>query len=148
MEVVIVLLVVSALLAACIPAYLEHAEQLRLVEVQRDMGVMELRIQRYYADRGEYPPDLDTIDMGGEEDPWGKPYQYRNVSTREGNGILREKQGGTPVNRDYDLYSMGPNGESQNQLLALASQDDIVRAEGGEFIGFSAEYCSQPGVRC
>jgi hypothetical protein len=40
-----------------------------------------------------------------------------------------------PLNSDYDLYSMGPDGQSQTPLTAKASRDDIIRANNGGFIG-------------
>lgn len=40
-----------------------------------------------------------------------------------------------PLNSDYDLYSKGPDGASVAPLTAKASQDDILRASNGRFIG-------------
>jgi general secretion pathway protein G len=40
-----------------------------------------------------------------------------------------------PVNSDFDLYSMGPDGQSKPPFTAAASRDDIVRASNGGFIG-------------
>ena len=45
-----------------------------------------------------------------------------------------------PVNSDYDLYSKGKDGKSQTPFTAKASQDDIVRANDGSFLGLVSDY--------
>ena len=45
-----------------------------------------------------------------------------------------------PLNSDFDLYSMGPDGESQPALTAKASWDDIIRASDGGFVGRASRY--------
>jgi general secretion pathway protein G len=45
-----------------------------------------------------------------------------------------------PLNSDFDLYSMGKDGLSQAPITARASQDDIIRASDGGFIGLAAQF--------
>jgi general secretion pathway protein G len=45
-----------------------------------------------------------------------------------------------PINSDYDLYSMGPDGQSVAPLTAAPSQDDIVRASNGAYFGLAADF--------
>lgn len=45
-----------------------------------------------------------------------------------------------PINSDYDLYSMGKDGESVEPLTARKSHDDIIRANDGSFVGLAAEF--------
>jgi len=45
-----------------------------------------------------------------------------------------------PINTDFDLYSMGPDGRSAPPLTAKHSRDDIVRANDGAFIGLASDY--------
>ena len=45
-----------------------------------------------------------------------------------------------PLNTDYDLYSMGKDGESTAPLTARQSRDDIIRADNGGFIGLASEF--------
>jgi general secretion pathway protein G len=40
-----------------------------------------------------------------------------------------------PINSDYDLYSMGPDGESKRNLNTPVSRDDVIRARDGAYIG-------------
>jgi general secretion pathway protein G len=44
------------------------------------------------------------------------------------------------VSTDFDLYSMGKDGKSVAPFTAQASQDDVVRANDGAFVGLVANY--------
>lgn len=77
-----------------------------------------------------------------ELDPWGNPYQYLNIANG-GNrirGRVRKDRNLVPLNTDFDIYSMGPDGESRPPLTARHSWDDIVRASNGSFIGIASDY--------
>jgi general secretion pathway protein G len=45
-----------------------------------------------------------------------------------------------PINSDYDLYSMGPDGESVEPLTAAKSHDDIIRASNGAYVGVAENF--------
>jgi general secretion pathway protein G len=45
-----------------------------------------------------------------------------------------------PLNSTFDLYSKGRDGQSQPPLTATASQDDIVRATDGNYVGLASRY--------
>jgi general secretion pathway protein G len=50
-------------------------------------------------------------------------------------GTLRKDRNLVPINSDYDLYSLGPDGETRPPLTAGPSRDDIARAADGSFVG-------------
>jgi general secretion pathway protein G len=43
-------------------------------------------------------------------------------------------------NSDFDLHSMGPDGQNKPPFTAKPSQDDIVRAGDGGYFGKASEY--------
>ncbi len=45
-----------------------------------------------------------------------------------------------PLNTDYDLYSVGKDGNSRPPLSAPDSADDVIRANDGAYIGLAANY--------
>lgn len=45
-----------------------------------------------------------------------------------------------PINSDYDLYSVGPDGESAAPLTAAKSRDDIIRASDGAYVGVAVNF--------
>jgi len=77
-------------------------------------------------------------------DPWKNPYQYLDLSSLNVNkklmGQVRKDKNLVPINSDYDLYSMGKDGQSQAPLTAANSRDDVVRANNGRFVGLASDY--------
>ena len=45
-----------------------------------------------------------------------------------------------PINADFDLYSKGRDGKSQQPLTAKDSLDDIVRGNDGGYYGLASKY--------
>jgi len=89
---------------------------------------------------GQLPDDLAQIGYGSLLDPWGNPYQYLNHSTMKGNGKARKDRFLVPLNDDYDLYSMGQDGVSVSPITAKPSQDDILRASDGSYLGLASQF--------
>ena len=105
------------------------------------IGIGDKLLDRYELDNDmTLPSTLADIGRAGMSDPWGNPYEYRNIGTSTGNGQLRKDHNLVPINSDYDLYSKGPDGSSVSPLQAAPSRDDIVRGRDGTFIGVATEY--------
>lgn len=77
---------------------------------------------------------------GNKLDPWGHPYQYLDITKQKGKGKVRRDKSLNPINSDYDLYSMGKDGQSSYPITAKASLDDIIRARNGQFVGLASTY--------
>lgn len=45
-----------------------------------------------------------------------------------------------PINSDFDLYSMGPDGRTKATLSAPVSRDDVIRAEDGAYYGLAEKF--------
>jgi general secretion pathway protein G len=88
------------------------------------------------------PDSLAVLGYGNLLDPWGHPYQYLKIAGGDvnGKGKLRRDRFLNPLNTDYDLYSLGPDGDSKTNLNAKESRDDIVRANSGAFIGVASDF--------
>jgi general secretion pathway protein G len=50
-------------------------------------------------------------------------------------GQARKSRFLVPINSDFDLFSPGPDGDWVGPLTAQKSQDDIIRANNGDFVG-------------
>ena len=139
MEIMLGLAILGVTLAIAIPSYQRYLEKTRIAEVISDMRSMEIVIQAYNLDYGEYPPNLAAVGLDGTLDPWDNPYGY--LRDPYGNRNRSRKDGRlNPINDDFDLYSMGPDGQSRPPLNAAASRDDIVRANNGNYMGLAADY--------
>jgi general secretion pathway protein G len=81
------------------------------------------------------PRRLTDIKDADLVDPYGRPYQYQNFSHTAEKDRRRKDRFLVPLNEDYDLYSMGRDGQSEPPITAPKSHDDIVRANDGMYIG-------------
>lgn len=63
-----------------------------------------------------------------------------DVSGPGGKGKARKDHKLNPINSDFDLYSLGPDGVSKTQLTQKDSLDDIVRARDGGYVGLASEF--------
>jgi general secretion pathway protein G len=139
-ELLLVAAILGVVAAFAIPGYGQYKEQVKITQAKTDIVIIESAIERYYADHLAFPDTLAQAGLGGMLDPWGNPYQYLNITTAKGKGQVRKDLNLVPINSDYDLYSMGKDGESQSPLTAKASRDDIIRANNGKFVGLAADY--------
>ena len=57
-----------------------------------------------------------------------------------GIGGARKDRSMVPINSDFDLYSMGKDGQSVGPLTAQKSHDDVIRANDGGFYGLAANF--------
>ena len=140
-EIVIVLAIIGILSAVSARLYDNYLHRVAVAQAKTDILAITVEITRYqWANNEELPDGLDAIGKAGLLDPWGNPYQYLNMTGVKGQGKFRKNKNLVPINSDYDLYSKGPDGESQGPLTAKASRDDIVRANNGRFIGVASDY--------
>lgn len=130
---------VAVLLALAVPVYQGYRDRARVLQAASDIAAMSTDLQRYALDRRVLPPSLEEIGAGGRLDPWGRPYQYYNVEAN-GRGGARKDRRLNPLNTDFDLYSMGKDGKTKPQISQLDSEDDIIRASNGRYIGKAADY--------
>ncbi len=55
-------------------------------------------------------------------------------------GQARKDRFLVPINSDFDLYSMGKDGDSVGPLTAQKSHDDVIRANDGGFYGLASNF--------
>lgn len=132
-----IIMTVSAIAVPNLQAALDDA---RLARAVADIRTLETEIEQYQIINGQLPNSLADIGRDTLLDPWGNPYQYLNFATVKGKGKMRKDRFLVPINSDYDLYSMGKDGESVPPLTAKQSQDDIIRANDGSYLGLASEY--------
>lgn len=140
LELMFALGITAILAAVAVPAYRTYIERTRTATAIADIGEMHLRIQRFIVNAGDPPPDLLAIGVADKRDPWGNAYVYLSFDGLSGIGQMRKDRNLVPVNSQYDLYSMGPDGRSVPPFTARHSRDDIVLANDGGYIGLAADY--------
>ncbi len=138
----VVLSLMGTLVAIGVPTYSNYVDRANNATAATDIRSLEQFITRYEVNEGELPDFLTDASAGGRTDPWGNPYQYLRIDGAglKGKGAVRKDKKLNPINSDYDLYSMGKDGNSKKPLTAKASHDDIVRAANGAFVGLAINY--------
>ena len=144
-ELLLVLAVVGILAALGGAGFQEIIENRKNDQAIADLHRIQVEITRFYTPNNVYPGTLDQIDMD-LEDPWGNPYVYNNLENGPKDGAgkpmgpHRKDKNLNPLNTDYDLYSLGRNGDSKAQITFKTSLDDIIRARNGAYIGLAEDY--------
>jgi general secretion pathway protein G len=136
----IVVAIIGVLAAIAMPNYISYVERARHVKSLSELRQIDREANMFFISNNSYPLNLAQIGYGNLRDPWGNLYRYLNHATVQGNGQLRKNRQENPINFDYDLYSMGPDGRSKLPFTAPVSFDDIVRAGNGTYFGRVSDY--------
>jgi general secretion pathway protein G len=146
-EVLLIVAIIGTLLALTIPSYTNLLEKSRTNQAITDIVKISRELDDFLTDNGSLPETLEELIQNTRPfnltDPWGNPYEYLIILGKkksEIQGKWRKDRFMVPINSDYDLYSMGKDGESTAPLTARASWDDIVRACDGDYIGLAHKY--------
>lgn len=124
--------------SVAIPAFTGYIQRARVARAVSDIGTLSLNLYRWQLNTRTWPATLAEAGLGGV-DPWGRPYLYLRVQGAN-QGQLRKDRNLVPINTDFDLYSLGADGQSSSPLTAQQSRDDVVRANNGTFIGLAINY--------
>ena len=136
-ELVIVMAIVGIVGSLAMSFYTDYSSTAKTAKTISDLRTMSFAISGYYRSHHHYPPSLAAI--GAQlQDQWGRNYIYYDIA--DGGTQTRKDKNLTPINTDFDLYSMGPDGLTSLPLTAKASKDDIVRANNGNYFGPASEY--------
>jgi general secretion pathway protein G len=140
LELMIVIAIIGTLSAIAVPNYIRYRQLAFDLKAILEIKQIEKEITLFQIDTGGLPDSLADIGLDTLRDSWGNPYQYLNFETVKGKGKMRKDHSMVPVNTDYDLYSLGPDGKSSSPFTAKSSRDDIVRANNGQYIGSVSNY--------
>ena len=155
-ELIIGMCIVLTLAAIAVPLYADYIYEAKVARAVVEIRLLEKEILIFEMEAGRYPgwPDdmLETMQEIGRDnflDPWGTPYQYRNLALsgkedHKPKGCIKDKSD-NPLNWDFDLYSVGPDREvpkptANKQISNSPRDDDIVRAKNGRYVGESAKF--------
>ncbi len=150
LELLIVVAIMLTIAAMGIPAFGDAINSAYVAQAIGDIRTLQTEITRFAVVMGKLPDSLDELGVSDIVDPWGYPYAYLSFAnaakdqhwggSEEGEGKPRKDRFLVPINTTYDLYSIGKDGETDEDLLADKSQDDVVRANDGSFVGLASHY--------
>jgi general secretion pathway protein G len=135
-ELITVVVILGILAGLAFPPLRAALDQAKVARAIGDIKAIQVDIMAIEVGEQPLPADLGEVGRGGVLDPWGNPYVYYPFPPGNGNpGGARKDRFLVPVNSTFDLYSMGPDGVSSPPFTAGPSQDDIVRANDGGYVG-------------
>jgi general secretion pathway protein G len=138
-ELMIVMAIIGVLAVIAIPNYLAYRDKATMVRAISDIKNIEKKVMEYMQENNALPLTLADVGLSGLKDPWRIPYEYWPI-TGDKKQKVRKDRNTHPINTDFDLYSKGKDGDTNFPLTAHASQDDIIRANNGAYIGLASKY--------
>jgi general secretion pathway protein G len=142
-ELMFTVAIVATVAAIGVPTYNGYIDKARNATAMVDIQDMSLRIARFRAERGTLPATLAAAGIATPLDPWGNAYQYvviEGLSKHDRDAKCRWNKFEKPLNDDFDLYSIGKDGKTKPKITHKNSHDDIIRANGGRYVGLASEY--------
>jgi general secretion pathway protein G len=136
-EMIVVSVVMGTLAALAVPRTHEALFKAQVARAIGDIRAIEIEVNDFWGERERLPTSLTEIGRQATLDPWGRPYVYLVIT---GPGGARKDRFLVPLNSDFDLYSLGEDGRSSAPLSAAASQDDVLRANDGGYLGLARDY--------
>jgi len=134
----VVVAIVGVLASLAIPSFQAFTKIVQFVSCKTEIRLFEREISSYLMEKGELPDTLSDIGRENEEDPWGNTYEYIKISLHPGDE--RTDIFAVALNDDYDLYSKGPDGLSNQSTTHASSLDDVIRGGNGHVVDTGAEF--------
>lgn len=140
-ELITVVVIVGILAGLAFPPLRAAVDQAKVARAIGDIKTLQVELMAIETSEQPLPDNLNAIGRGGLLDPWNRPYVYFKFPPGNGNpGGARKDRFLVPVNSTFDLYSLGPDGASAPPFSASGSQDDIVRANDGGYVGLARKF--------
>jgi len=141
-ELLITLAVAALLYAIAAPAYRSYVVKTQNSQAIVDISSLSAMIERYRSNNGDdLPGTLADLGVTLPKDPWGHSYVYTPLEGIKANpGNARWDKNLKPINIDFDLYSDGADGQTKRKITQSESLDDIIRANGGAYVGVAGDY--------
>ena len=137
-EVMIAVAIIGVLAALSTTNYQIYIERVRVARAVVEMKGLSLHLQTIVINGGQLPASLAAARLG-QNDPWGRPYRYLRLN-KPPQFSARKDQFLVPLNTDFDLYSVGADGQTRPPITHPLSLDDVVRGANGAFIGLARNY--------
>ena len=130
--------IIAALATIAIPRVQDSYDRAKIARAIGDIRAIQTDLDA----QDTLPDNLAAVGRSGVLDPWGNAYQYLKFPSKaHGHPAgARKDRFLVPINSEYDLYSMGIDGNTTAALTAKAGRDDIIRANDGGYIGLASKF--------
>ena len=121
----LVVIIIGVLAAMVVPRLAGRSEQAKVARAKADIASIGLALDLYELDAGRYPDALAALiakeppsDLSEEgKAKWNGPYLKKGLP-KDAWGRLYVYKKESAHNQDYDLYSLGPDGQAGNDDVA------------------------------
>ena len=111
-ELLLVLVILAILAAVVVPKFTGRTEQARQSAAKSDIASLKLALNTFETDIGRFPTSeeglMALVEKPGDLQGWKKPYIEKLPKDPWGHDYIYRAPGSN--NRDFDLFSMGPDG--------------------------------------
>jgi general secretion pathway protein G len=133
-ELLLTIAILGILSAIAVPIWTGYMDDSRNATAKADIANITSQIERFKALNNGTPPNtLGAAGIVPPLDPWGRAYIYVYPP------VYWDKHD-KPLNKDYDILSIGKDGLTNVHLWHSDAFDDIIRCNSGAFIGLASEY--------
>src|SRR5262249_39274678 len=140
LELMVGIMALGVLAAIAVPAYNSQVQKAKVAAATSDILKISAAINHYASINGVLPASLAAVAMDTMLDPWGRPYAYLSFPGWHGNGKMRRAGTLVPITTKHALSRVGADGISVPPLTARPSQDDVVMAKDGNYVGLASNY--------
>ena len=123
-ELMLVIIIIGVLAAMVVPRLTGRTEQAKIARSKSDIAAIEVALDLYEFDTGKFASSLESLvgreppaDFSGEASQWNGPYLKK--------GLPKDPWGRTYVynrdsqhNQDYDIFSLGQDGQLGNDDIS------------------------------
>jgi general secretion pathway protein G len=138
-ELMVVIVLIGILVAIAMPYYGDWRNRVKTAQATSDIIGNEAVVETYVAVNKALPNSWADMPQARTVDPWGQPYVYYNIQAN-GKGGARKDHALNPLNTDYDMYSVGADGQTKSQITQKDSVDDVIRASDGGYVGLASGF--------
>jgi len=140
-ELMVVIAIIAIIAAIAIPNYQSFIQKGKEAEAMGMVRSIEGDVEAFFA-KNNYFPDINELYNGNNPvDPWGEKMVYIPLDGYPAYlGFAKVDQSMTPLNSDYDVYSKGNDKITNKVVTNDVTQDDLLRANNGSFVGRGKEY--------
>ena len=139
-ETLVVCALIGTLASLSAGIYVNALKRARITRAIADLRAIDVDVRAFHVRHQRYPTTLSEVRPFPTIDPWGSPYVYTDLSQKGSKGKARKDGRLNPINSDFDLYSIGEDHRTATPLTTPMSQDDIIRARDGAFLGLASEF--------
>jgi general secretion pathway protein G len=114
----------------------------KISQVISELVMINLKATRFETNNRRFPDSIEELglDSDAATDAWGQPYVFTDLTELDGVGKARKDHNLHPVNKYFDVYSVGPDGETATPFTSTGGKDDLVMADDGNYFGFACHY--------